>query len=272
MQALIIGQSSATAFTEVVSSLRALIPQSGLSERTSLRDTESTSPADLVLILQSWPDEFTQSEMLGLMNHQPLARLIVAYGPWCDSDGRTRDIWPHASRVPLAEAPDRLRQELEDIPRQHQSLPWTANRNETFEQTLLSNDRSAMSSLLVSVLSPDPAICDWIRDVLEDAGHTVCCSIEQSSDLIVWDADPWSAGGRERLAQLLPQCAGIPIVAMIGFPRTHEVRELLSVGVDHVLSKGASNESLITHLEAASRRRHTPESTTASGVRVHRTG
>ncbi len=65
--------------------------------------------------------------MIGLY---PLARLVCCYGPWCASDGRTRDIWPLAVRVPVDAAAERIRRELEVLSGRRQPLPLTASRDE----------------------------------------------------------------------------------------------------------------------------------------------
>ncbi len=269
MQVIVIGPTSAPRFFNVVSSLHALVAQADITQCTTLCETRTASPADLVLILQSWPNEFSRAQMLALIDLHPLARLIVAYGPWCDSDGRTRDIWPNAMRVSIAEAPDRLGREIDDITRCRQPLPLTASREETYEHRLSEQRRSTPSAFRVCVISTDAAIRDWLRDVLEDAGHTVHDSIDTSCDLIAWDADPWATTGRERLAKFLPRCVGNPLIALTGFLRHHEVRELLSAGITRVLPKVINNDSLIDQLVAACGKTLSPAHTSVANIQVH---
>src|SRR6266478_2313160 len=84
---------------------------------------------DLIVVLQSWSDQFSESDVHDLIAHCPLARIVCCFGPWCDSDGRTRSIWPLAVRVPVAAASTRLERELALL-QHHQSasrpLPLTA--------------------------------------------------------------------------------------------------------------------------------------------------
>jgi hypothetical protein len=61
-----------------------------------------------------------------------LARLICCYGPWCASDGRTRDVWPLSIRVPTALASRRIDLELEVLTGTRWPLPLTASRDEIF--------------------------------------------------------------------------------------------------------------------------------------------
>ena len=87
---------------------------------------------DLVLVCQHWPDEFPPSDVDRLFRAFPLARFVVCYGPWCASDGRTRSIWPLAVRVPVEEAENRLKRELQVLRGERPPLPLTASRDEIF--------------------------------------------------------------------------------------------------------------------------------------------
>ena len=87
---------------------------------------------DLVIVCQLCSDEFTEADVRRLLGLFPLARFVCCYGPWCESDGRTRDIWPLAVRVPARFAADRVRRELEVIQGVRPPLPLTASRDEIF--------------------------------------------------------------------------------------------------------------------------------------------
>lgn len=87
---------------------------------------------DLVAVCQHWPDEFPPSDVDRLFRALPLARFVVYYGPWCASDGRTRSVWPLAVRIPVGEAENRLRRELEVLRGHRPPLPLTASRDEIF--------------------------------------------------------------------------------------------------------------------------------------------
>jgi hypothetical protein len=103
----------------------------GVPQRAARADGSEWFP-DLVVVCQHWPDEFTEQDVRRLLTLCPLARVACAYGPWCQSDGRSRDIWPLAVRVPAAAAPDRIRRELDVIAGRLRPLPLTASRDEVF--------------------------------------------------------------------------------------------------------------------------------------------
>jgi len=90
------------------------------------------SQPDLVIVCQHWPDEYTTTNVRDLLTAFPLARLVCCYGPWCASDGRTRDVWPLSTRVPAESAARRIDLELEVLAGTRWPLPLTASRDEIF--------------------------------------------------------------------------------------------------------------------------------------------
>ncbi len=71
-----------------------------------------TLPADFVIVLQSYSDEFAQAQINELIGRLLFARIIVCYGPWCTADGRSHELWPVAFRVPVASAAALIEMEL----------------------------------------------------------------------------------------------------------------------------------------------------------------
>ena len=91
-------------------------------------------PPDLVIVCQSWPDEFPAAEVTTALGRWPLVMWVCCYGAWCASDGRTRSIWPISVRVPIDEAENRLNHVWRVLTEQRdEPLPLTASRDEAFE-------------------------------------------------------------------------------------------------------------------------------------------
>ena len=116
----------------------------------------------LIIVLQTWPEEFSQSQVYDLLDREPLARLLVCFGPWCDSDGRSRDVWPAATRISLTQAEARLDQELAVFRGGTELLPLTASRDECYRCDYPATIPVLPSELSVTVQTPDPAIRDWL--------------------------------------------------------------------------------------------------------------
>lgn len=104
-----------------------------LSDNHRSNDAALAVP-DIVVVCQSWPDEFPACEVTTALGRWPLTLWACCYGAWCDSDGRTRSIWPISVRVPASEAPTRLDHLWRILAKQEgEPLPLTASRDEAFE-------------------------------------------------------------------------------------------------------------------------------------------
>lgn len=94
---------------------------------------EQTLHPDLVVVLQSHPDEFDENDVEYLIAQHPLARLVCCYGRWCESLQRTREAWPLMCCVPARNALERIQQDLRAIIGERKPLPLTASRTESFD-------------------------------------------------------------------------------------------------------------------------------------------
>ena len=138
VQMLVVGELFSPGMRTVECRLEEL-SRSGSSLRVASSVPESLAECsaygwhpDLVIVCQHWPEEYTATEVRQLLAEFPLARLICCYGPWCASDGRTRDIWPLSVRVPAEFAGRRIDLEIEVLGGTRWPLPLTASRDEIF--------------------------------------------------------------------------------------------------------------------------------------------
>lgn len=209
---LIVGDVAADDFQEVVSWIRGHIEHSRIVEIGSLTLLENTVVhrrfhPDWIVVLQGWSDEYPADEILNGFGRCPLARWLCVYGPWCTSDGRTRERWPLSVRVPadqalavlhhalfghgnpsitlpqeaanprfekLAESP-LVDVSLHDPTASH--LPWTASRSEIyswyFRPTPGSPRSRSLSGLTCYVRSEDRGWREMLTAALRSAGATI---------------------------------------------------------------------------------------------------
>ncbi len=127
---------------------------------------------ELIILFQTLPDQFSPSEIDQLFETHPLSRILVAYGSYCESDGRTRSLWPQALRVPNWKLLQRVEREI-DVLRGHSSaLPLTATREETvhFEYLPFSHinraDRSEDWAGDILIFSPDSIWAETVSTIL----------------------------------------------------------------------------------------------------------
>lgn len=133
-QLLVIGEWQRSEMSPVQSWLGALGSQAVVRQTNCLPCDELLEPPDLVIVCQSWPDEFLASDVSVELGRWPLAMWVCCYGAWCASDGRTRLNWPIGVRVPVAEAEQRLNHVWRVLNEQGgEPLPLTASRDEAFE-------------------------------------------------------------------------------------------------------------------------------------------
>ncbi|TXT27825.1 MAG: hypothetical protein FD138_2693 [Planctomycetota bacterium] len=131
---LLVGDCQRSEMSPVCDWINALGSQVDVRQLTALPDDEAIGVPDLVIACQSWPDEFSASEVSAALGRWPLAFWVCCYGAWCDSDGRNRSIWPISVRVPVVEAELRLNHVWQVLTEQrNEPLPLTASRDEAFE-------------------------------------------------------------------------------------------------------------------------------------------
>lgn len=202
---------------------------------------------DLVVIVQSWSDEHSRDEIDQLSRLAPLARWVVCYGSWCESDGRTRDLWPLAVRVPLRSAEARLAHEwrllngASVLP-----LPMSASREEAFgvdHAKLVGVERAAV----IAVSSADAEYQHYLTELLSGLGHTVVQPSDEFGSPDVWllDLDPWEQQQRSSVQQIRTRKPNAVMVGLMNLPAPELTRELLEIGMIEVLPKLGSQQHLL---------------------------
>ena len=137
-------------------------------EEIQLLDTAHIGQFQLVTLIQSTPDEYANSDLVELTRIFPLTRILVIYGPWCEGDGRNRQLWPQSLRMPWYMADSYIEQTLQQG---NKHRPLTAAREEVFRDLYtLIIDRCGKPKVPVKILqvvSSDPAYADSLKDALQ---------------------------------------------------------------------------------------------------------
>jgi CheY-like chemotaxis protein len=247
---LVIGQLRAREFESLKDELHRLASVIRSDVRRCLRELDgSETPPEVLIVLQRHPDEYSVSEIHRLLSQFPLARLLVCCGPWCDSSGRTRDDWPLASRTGADLVTARLHQELEVVCGRQPPLPVTANRDERWiadHSTVLSSRAAGRS---IAVETADLDVQQLMVDALAAAGFDCAPYGPRQTDILLWDADPWSEDLLRRIEASRRQNSAQSILALAGFHRPQETQQLLNAGVASVISKLSPLHVLIDAVE-----------------------
>lgn len=198
-------------------------------------EQRTREPIVFAVVWQSWPDEFSAADVHRLLAALPLCRVVCVTGAWCESDARTRRVWPPALVVPWWRAGPRLAREWQALCHNPGDLlPWTASREETWlwEQASLQSPR--LDGVRVSIAMSDPAFAATIRDVATSAGATV---VEERPDVVLVDADPWSAALAATLADVVTRVAPATVVAFSAWTTPELLAACRESGVAAVLPK-----------------------------------
>jgi hypothetical protein len=244
---MLLGESEQQGFAPIVEFLRQRMDLASTRTATDLNGLrrfvgrEDWHP-DLIIVCQAWSEQFSEAEVHELIALCPLARIVCCFGPWCDSDGRTRSIWPLAVRAPIAAAAGRLARELallQNAPAGRRSPPpLTASRAEVFEFDFMLPAARDERSLAVVVISPDRPWREMTESALRRDGFQI--HDRQSAerpDAVVFDADPWDATRAAALRAIRAVDGEAHIVVAVGFPRRDLEIEALKAGAGAVWFK-----------------------------------
>lgn len=197
---------------------------------------------DLIVVIESHPDEYSRSDIDQLTVQAPLARWVVGYGDWSESAGRTRDIWPMAVRVPMPSIETRLQQEWDLLNGKSVTpLPMSGSREEIFGADYQWRHQP-IEPATVLIDSPDPEYRRYLAEFLTEAGHTVFDETPNvSPDAILCDLDPWDTARQQIIENLQEQHPGIPLIGLMSLPLANlrEEREI------HVLPKLGNQQQLL---------------------------
>jgi hypothetical protein len=243
---LLLGDLEAADFRSILEIIRSWNPAAdtraaaNISEFRRFVDREPWFP-DLIVVLQSWPDQFSEAEVHELMGLCPLARIVCCFGPWCDSDGRTRSIWPLAVRIPAVAATHRLGRELallENNDAFRRPLPLTASRAEIFECDFGDWESVEPAARTVAVISPDRRWKEMVETGVRMSGlQNHGPRSGECPEIVVFDADPWDAEQAISLRAIRAADREARIIAAIGFPRPDLETALHDSGADQVWFK-----------------------------------
>ncbi len=179
----IVGRQEGLAFASLIGLLRSRSDIQIIGEFPTLRHAALARlgrelAADLVVVLQSYSDEYAQHEvndLIGLMLHR---HVLCCCGPWCISDDRTHAIWPIANRIPAATAETVIAMELGEFGRGEPPLSAMAAGEEVFaHRTRLLPDAGSIPNATTSVLvvSDDFILRDTTAQICRRLGRSVLC-------------------------------------------------------------------------------------------------
>jgi hypothetical protein len=229
---------------EAISSLRA--------GRRAASGREGAGPVRGVVFLMARPGEIERGRLETIHAIEPLARLVVLVGTWCEGEGRRGPVAPGVPRVYWhqwrVELPAALG--LDEVARNAFSPLRMLTDGERLERLLRARQSAASDGLSVLV-------CCWTRggfDALSDA-------LAAGGFRAVWQhparpvadanrADAWLWDGWDARAACPQAPAESRQVLLLDFPRLEDVQRARSSGIHEVLAKPFTLPQLWRAVEA----------------------
>lgn len=230
---------------------------------------QSLGQVDMTIVLQSWPDQFTKQDANQLIGHTLFRRLICCYGPWCESDGRNRDIWPDANRVPLRLVQRVIEWEVIRIGRDEPAVPPTSARDEIFAYRLGEPEDWAplpeLQNMNAAIISPDPVLRRTLSKLLRDLGmKSLSLPLIRSNGnrrikpretsrgpvhILVHDLDPWGLNIEESLAGARTMFPAADVLGVATMPDAGLSSEIMDEDIRSVVPKLDLEDGLRWHLQ-----------------------
>ena len=250
LRCLLIGETDLPRFAPILARLQGV--PSIRHARTLIETIEIAAALDwspdIVLVSQSLPDEFNAHEVERLIGLLPLARWIVCFGEWCESIGRTEQLWPIGWCVPLRDALARLEVELRADRVDELIPPPTASRDESFARSAARRNAIRVRvPLTVCVRGNDRHFRDLISDTLRAMGCTLATEV---ADLFVLATTCPDGSDRETIATWRAAAPQSVILVASDMATAEDRAKLIVAGASETVSQLRFEDSFLTVLIA----------------------
>jgi hypothetical protein len=194
-----------------------------------------------VIFAQARPGQFSARDVERVSRAWPLAHYVALLGSLCEGETRSGTPWPGVARVYWHQFLARCESELRSgSPPGSWQLPRTASDAERTE-TMFAVAPDPRSGL-IAVFTPDALLFDGLSLACRGVGYaTVWCPNERRCSLrgavaAIWDGTFQGRTDFGRLRRLPAQVAGVPVIALLAFPRHDQAREARKNGAAAIVS------------------------------------
>ena len=223
-------------------------------------------PPHWIVIFQSLPGQFGREMLNALWRLAPLARVVRVLGSWCEGEIRTGQPWPGAIRMYWHQAPARIRTELHLSALRGTAWPFPSTMTE--EDRLLARTHAAGAEQheLVGIYTTTFSGAESLADACSARGWSTVW-LQPGRPLLVrkmkaciLDAQHSSDVEFAAIAKLRSQMPGVPIIALLSFPRLDDKNRAITAGASAVVSKPMLLDDLYqTLIEVANLGAHSAE-------------
>ena len=243
---LVVGSTDRSEFREARAVLDALGQVAATADAESACSALEAGrlTADLIVVAQAYPGQFSTEAVDRLRCLAPLARVVGLLGSWCEGETRSGQPWPAAVRIYWHQWPAQAGQEIARLRAgtcSAWSLPITASEEERL--LLLAEEPVAKREGLIALSTPDFEMHDWLQAACVQRGYATMwvlphrpVSTEQVTAAI-FDGNECRGEEQASLERLAAALGPVPIVALLDFPRIDGRDRALAAGAQAVLSK-----------------------------------
>lgn len=273
--ALLIGDWHRREFREAIRLIRArteLVAVATIDDATRIiasgfGSESAGSWPEVVVIAQARPGRFSSDDVARLKRLAPLTRILGLLGSWCEGETRTGKPWPAVDRSFWYQWVPRFESALDRVVRglcSEWGLPETASAAERTLWAAAEPLPRRTGTVVVSARSADTA--DAVGDVCRAAGFTPwsapvgCdgrrCSVdgdarESGAVAAIWEGTQCEGHEAEQLARFGQELGGVPIVALLDFPRLEGHDRAVAAGAASVVGKPFQLGDLLLRLDQA---------------------
>lgn len=216
--------------------------------------------ADLTVIAQSYPGEFSHQSVDRLRAASPLTRIVALLGSWCEGEMRSGHPWPAVVRLYWHQGLGRIAREIKRLAGgacPSWGLPLTATEEErllaecaTGFQPVATRQRPVLRQGLVGIAARRFESFDWLSAVCRQYGSPTVWlrgpqypRVEGLTAILI-DGTDFGDAEMTTLRRLSERYSQARRVALMDFPRIEDRERVLRAGADAVISKPVSVEDL----------------------------
>ncbi len=255
---LCVGRTSRSEFRAVLPTLETwgtVITASTTRAALAELSHESLTP-DLVVIVQSYPGEFADTQIDRLRRLAPLARLVALLGTWCEGEARSGTPWPGAVRVYWHQWAPHCHGELKRLLEGRDSLwslPPTACEEERCLAVGVRREREGTGR--VDIVTEQYDVFDWLAAACLDRGYdphwrrVAGESPAEAPAVVLFDAAGEMGMELARFRNLHLE-RDVPAIVLADFPRIMDCDRFVRAGARVVLSRPFFWEDLFWYFPA----------------------
>ena len=256
MRALLVGKAEHPEFAAALGWLRAhlqLTVSAGVD--LALQHLRGNEDPQLILLVQARRNEISQRQIEQLHRAAPLARLVGLLGSWCEGEVRSGEPWGGVKRIYWHQwTPRFIDAASEREP--HRSKTWVLPRTTTPAEKLLRSQEHyrAPQSGRIGISALSFIDFETLADACQASGFATVWLAEPNTihreDLsaILCNGGTSHRQDLHRIKHLAHQFPGLPLVAVVGYPRFDDHQRLLAAGACQMVSKPYLLDELLTAL------------------------